>query len=505
MAICLHEVKDRILGTSLKRKTKILILNTLIGLFLIAGTTIASLIGLKYDYDSTFFNQEQKLKQLILIQNIYADLLTDFIADEQLAKRISYLKQSWKKFNQIHEEENYGTKFKDFYTRLFLDYQDRLDELAESEKQIEQIIVHEIPNQIVKTYHFKDTALNLNLLLHRAIELRIEILNIKKQATNSLFITSLVIVAVLVAIIISTTLFFSQIIISSIRDLHRSLEKTIYKKTKELRELNEDLQQTIQHKIKESRQKDQIMYQQARLASIGEMIQNIAHQWRQPLNSLMLLIQSFQSKSENGKLTHEFICNQTKDALRIAKNMSDTIENFRNFFQPHTIKQEFCIQVSINDSLHILSSNLKNNNIQAYNLFNEHTMFFGYENAFTHVILNLVNNAKDAIISEGINGGIIEIETQEKELEIKIITRDNAGGIKPKEIEKIFEPYFTTKHKSVGTGIGLYMVKQIVENQMGGKIFVNNASWTSKITKQNYFGAIFEIVLSKEGNTIQGE
>lgn len=501
----LQKIKEKILGTSLKRKTKILILNTLIGLFLIAGTTIVSLVGLKYDYDSTFLNQEQKLKQLIVIQNIYSDLLTEFIAQDAISQKVAHLRESWKEFNQIQEEENYGTKFKDFYMQLFSNYQNRLDELSHSEEQIAKIISDEIPDKITNFSLFKDTALNLNLLLHRAIELRIEIINVKKKATNSIFITSLAIVGVLVAIIISTTFFFSQIIISSIRDLHHSLEAVIFKKTKELRELNEDLQQTIQQKIKESRQKDQIMYQQARLASIGEMIQNIAHQWRQPLNSLMLLIQSFQSKSENGKLTHEFICNQTKDALRIAKNMSDTIENFRNFFQPHTIKQEFCIQDSIEDSLHILSSNLKNNNIDAYNLSHKHTMFFGYENAFTQVILNLVNNAKDAIISENVSNGIIEIEIEESEEEIKIITQDNAGGIKLKEIEKIFEPYFTTKHKSVGTGIGLYMVKQIVENQMEGKIFVKNASWISKITKQKYFGAIFEIILSKTNTVTQGE
>lgn len=501
----LQKIKEKILGTSLKRKTKILILNTLIGLFLIAGTTIVSLVGLKYDYDSTFLNQEQKLKQLIVIQNIYSDLLTEFIAQDPISQKVAHLRESWKEFNQIQEEENYGTKFKDFYMQLFSNYQNRLDELSRSEEQIAKIISDEIPDKITNFSLFKDTALNLNLLLHRAIELRIEIINVKKKATNSIFITSLAIVGVLVAIIISTTFFFSQIIISSIRDLHHSLEAVIFKKTKELRELNEDLQQTIQQKIKESRQKDQIMYQQARLASIGEMIQNIAHQWRQPLNSLMLLIQSFQSKSENGKLTHEFICNQTKDALRIAKNMSDTIENFRNFFQPHTIKQEFCIQDSIEDSLHILSSNLKNNNIDAHNLSHKHTMFFGYENAFTQVILNLVNNAKDAIISENVSNGIIEIEIEESEEEIKIITQDNAGGIKLKEIEKIFEPYFTTKHKSVGTGIGLYMVKQIVENQMEGKIFVKNASWISKITKQKYFGAIFEIILSKTNTVTQGE
>ena len=501
----LQKIKNKLLGTSLQRKTQILILNTLVGLFLISSTAILSLFGLKHDYDSTFINQERKLKQLIVIQNIYSNLLTHYIRQEQTKQSVQELQSAWKVFDQISEvDENYATKFKDFYTRLFLKYQTRLNELASAEVQIAQIINHEIADETTSFELFKTTVINLNLLLHQAIKLRIEILNIKKQATNSLFLTSLFVVAILITIIISTTLFFSHIIIASIKELHHSLEQVVSEKTKELRHLNKHLQKKIQDKITELRQKDQIMYQQARLASIGEMIQNIAHQWRQPLNSLTLLIQSFQSKSENGKLTHEFICDQTKNALRIAKNMSDTIENFRNFFHPHSTKEYFCIQKSIQDSLSILSSNLKHNDIEFYTPSKSQIMFFGYENAFSQVILNLINNAKDAINSEHLEKGIIEIDVIEDKNEIKIITQDNAGGIKLQEIDKIFEPYFTTKHKSVGTGIGLYMVKQIIENQMKGKILVKNSHWISKITKQEYFGAIFEIILSKALDT-QGE
>ncbi|RDU69286.1 sensor histidine kinase [Helicobacter cholecystus] len=501
----LHKIKDKLLGTSLQRKTKILILNTLVGLFLISSTTIISLFGLKYDYDSTFINQERKLKQLIVIQNLYSNLLIHYISKEKTDASIKELQDAWRIFDQISEmDENYATKFKDFYTRLFLDYEIHLNKLTNDEIKIAQIINHEIIEQTPSFELFKTTVINLNFLLHQAIELRIEILNIKKQATNSLFLTSLFVVAILLAMIILTTLFFSHIIISSIKELHHSLQKIVNKKTQELRNLNEHLQKRIKDKIMQLRQKDQIMYQQARLASMGEMIQNIAHQWRQPLNSLTLLIQSFQSKSENGKLTHQFICDQTKNALRIAKNMSDTIENFRNFFHPHNVREDFCIQKSIQDALSILSSNLKSSDIEFYTPSEKQTMFFGYENAFSQVILNLINNAKDAIILEHIQKGMIEIDVVEDRNEIKIIVQDNAGGIKLKEINKIFEPYFTTKHKSLGTGIGLYMVKQIIENQMKGKILINNSHWISKITKQEYFGAVFTILLPKALDT-QGE
>ncbi|HIY43941.1 MAG TPA: hypothetical protein IAA23_02775, partial [Candidatus Helicobacter avistercoris] len=205
----LQEIKHKLLGTSLQRKTKILILNTLIGLFLISSTAVISLFGLKYDYDSTFINQERKLKQLIVIQNLYSDLLTHFIKKEKTDQSIKDLQNAWKIFDQISEfDENYATKFKDFYTRLFLDYQDRLSDLSEAEIQIAQIINHEIADETTSFDLFKATVINLNLLLHQAIELRIEILNIKKQATNSLFLTSLFVVAILITIIISTTLIF---------------------------------------------------------------------------------------------------------------------------------------------------------------------------------------------------------------------------------------------------------------------------------------------------------
>lgn len=503
-----QRIKDKILGTSLKRKTKILIINIAIGLFLLTSTAFIALIGLKYDYDSSFINQEQKLKQLIVIQNIYSDILAEFVAHKASSDKISLLKQAWQDFKAIQENSNYGTQFKEFYAQLFTDYNQQLYELSESEDQITQIIEYKIPhNTQIDFKEFTSVAFNLNALLHHAIELRIEIINLKKSATNSLFRTSLFFIAILVAIIVLTTLIFSQIIISSIGDLYSSLEDIILQKTKELRNINEHLQERIDEEVKASRQKDQIMYQQARLASIGEMIQNIAHQWRQPLNSLVLLIQSFKSKFDHNKLTQEFIKNQTQNALRIAHNMSETIENFRNFFHPNTEKTNFSIQKSIQDSIDILAPNLESKNITTHIQSPEEIFAFGYENAFTQVILNLINNTSDAISSSQIKQGIIQINIARQGNTATIIFQDNAGGIKVGEIDKIFEPYFTTKHKSVGTGVGLYMVKQIIEEQMGGKIIAQNTRWIDEVTYQEYYGAQFKITLPNQSHSFytQGE
>lgn len=493
----ISSLKSRILGTSLHRKTKILLANIAIGLFLIISATFFALFGLKYDYDSSFMHQERKLKQLIVIQNIYSSVLAQLLKQESVLDEVEKLKGAWKTFTLIHEEDNYGTRFKEIYAEIFLSYSTQLKRLELYENQITNIINQKFFSLTkLNTQEIQNIGLSLNSLLHETIQLRLEVLNLKKKITNSLFNTTMILISFLIIGIVLTTLFFSQIIIASIRDLHNSLEGIIFQKTKELRQLNNDLQLKIKQELKESRQKDHIMYQQARLASIGEMIQNIAHQWRQPLNSLMLIIQSFKLKSDHQKLSRDFIDSQTQMALRIAKNMSNTIENFRNFFQPHSARESFSIQKSIEDSLNILQANLKNSNIKVEVFGDQQIFLFGYENAFTQVILNLINNAKDAILAEEISGGVIEISIEQLTNEnIQIKVQDNAGGIKVKEIEKIFEPYFTTKHKSVGTGVGLYMVKQIIEKQLGGKIIVQNLEWMSKITHKKYKGASFEITL----------
>ncbi|WP_051420643.1 sensor histidine kinase [Helicobacter pametensis] len=490
------KMKSAILGTSLHRKTKILLINIAIGLFLIVSTNLIALFGLKYDYDSSFLHQEQKLKQLIVIQNIYSSILADFLNHKSIKEGLKDLREAWGVFVSIQEEENYGSRFKEIYAEIFLDYSKQMKRLMDYESQIATIINQRLAMRpSLSIGEFQEIGFSLNTLLHQAIQLRIEVLNLKKNATNSLFRTSMLLISVLIGLIVLTTLFFSQIIISSIQDLHGSLEEAVFQKTKELHELNDALQQKINQALKESRQKDQVMYQQARLASIGEMIQNIAHQWRQPLNSLILIIQSYKLKYDHQRLSQDFIDSQTQRALRIAKNMSDTIENFRNFFRPHSVRESFSLRKGVEDSLDILQANLKNSNIDVYVSIDERICLFGYENAFTQVVLNLINNAKDAIVAEEISHGVIEVSAMDDQENIFLTIRDNAGGVKIKEIDKIFDPYFTTKHKSVGTGVGLYMVKQIIEKQLEGKISVQNRDWVSKITHKTYRGASFEIFL----------
>ncbi|ANV98785.1 hypothetical protein BBW65_06655 [Helicobacter enhydrae] len=486
-------MKNKILGASLEYKAKILILNICIGLILVTLTMLFSLFGLKYDYDSHFINQEQKLKDLIVIQNIYSDLLTKLLREQDPQKELQLLKQAWSEFNAINEKTNLFTHFKDFYAKVFLSHHKELEELKNSEAQIKQIIGERFDDTSILAQ--EEILANLNTLIHKTIQLHIQILNLKKQATDSLFLFSSSLLIVIACIIILITLVFAQMILVSIKNIHHSLKLIVSDKTKQLRQINDDLQKTIKKEVADSKRKDQIMHQQARLASIGEMIQNIAHQWRQPLNTLVLIIQSFKSKADNDKLTREFIDTQTKDALRIAHNMSETIEDFRNFFQPSTTKTHFSFANSLQSAFNIAKAHLQHQNIGIQTAIPQDFSIFGYENAFTQVLLILINNAKDAILSHQIPKGIIELQVSTEEQYYCIQIKDNGGGIQFQDKERIFEPYVTTKHKSVGTGVGLYMAKQILECQMDGKIFVENIHWCNRITQEEYFGAMFSIKL----------
>jgi len=222
------------------------------------------------------------------------------------------------------------------------------------------------------------------------------------------------------------------------------------------------------------------------------MLQNIAHQWRQPLGSLSLIIQSFQTKNMVGKLTDEFIEQKVNDGLKIAENMSATIDDFRNFFNPDKTKKYFTIKECIEHSLELTKYLLEKKGINVYLATDKEMLIYSYFNELSHVFLNIIKNSEDALSKSSIEDKKIFIILK-KSREFAIISFiDNAGGI-PKDIKnKIFEPYFTTKHKSSGTGVGLYMSKQIIEKHIRGVIRYENIKHRLGTNKM-YQCAMFEI------------
>lgn len=223
-------------------------------------------------------------------------------------------------------------------------------------------------------------------------------------------------------------------------------------------------------------QKERVIMQQARLAAMGEMVANIAHQWRQPLNALSLLFTKLELAFMQGKLDEQMMEKSARKSELLFQQMSQTIDDFKNFFKPTKEKTAFTLQENIEHTLTLISAALEENNIKLHlDIPNEPIKLYGYPNEFSHVVLNILNNAKDAIVSNSASEGVIRVAVEESQSSyFTLLISDNGGGIPTKFIKRIFEPYFTTKHQTLGTGIGLYMSKQIIEENMDGTLSAVN-------------------------------
>ena len=235
------------------------------------------------------------------------------------------------------------------------------------------------------------------------------------------------------------------------------------------------MQERVDKAIEERTEQTKLLVQQSRLASMGEMIGNIAHQWRQPLNALGLLIQKLELFASRGKLTEEMLIENVQKANRIISNMSTTIDDFRDFFRPNKQMEYFDLKSVVHEVTSLLEAGLAEADISVtIRIDQPKCELYGFKNEFAQVIINLINNAKDAMIDKQIQHKQISIIGIQKRDRVICIVSDNAGGIPEEIIEHIFEPYYTTKEEGKGTGIGLYMSKMIVEENMHGKLSVKN-------------------------------
>lgn len=245
----------------------------------------------------------------------------------------------------------------------------------------------------------------------------------------------------------------------------------------ELRQFNARLDQLVQKEVAKNRQQESMLIQQSRLAAMGEMIGNIAHQWRQPLNALGLLIANIKDAYDYDELNAETLEESVDKGMQYIEKMSTTIDDFRNFFKPNKLKTDFRLEQPTMEALKLVSQSLKNHNIDVRVECDPDAQANGFPNEFSQVVLNILNNAKDAMLERNISNGLIKITICHDADQAWVTLQDNAGGVPEDILSKIFDPYFTTKAK--GTGIGLYMSKMIMEH-MNGSIEVRNVDGGAK-------------------------
>jgi PAS domain S-box-containing protein len=248
--------------------------------------------------------------------------------------------------------------------------------------------------------------------------------------------------------------------------------------------------------VTDTKMKENLLIQQSKLAAMGEMIAIIVHQWKQPLSLISTSSTGMKLQLEMDMLTKEFSMEALNTIINATKHLSTTIDDFRDFFKPKRFKTTFNLNESISKSLKLISSGFKNKDIKIIQNI-DNSSITTYENDLIQILINILGNAKDALLNVNTQRLIFlcaYISNDNKDLIVSI--KDSAGGISEDIIEEIFEPYFTTKENINGTGIGLYIVSEIITKHMKGKIEVANVEFTYENNK--YLGAEFKLIIPLE-------
>ncbi|MGM0518589.1 MAG: sensor histidine kinase [Campylobacterota bacterium] len=306
-------------------------------------------------------------------------------------------------------------------------------------------------------------------------------------------INNIIVVSIIISFILSIFLFY---IAKKIQNRFSQYDTQLNIKNKKLEKLNRNLEDEVNIQLDKLRQKDKILYQQSKLASMGEMIGNIAHQWRQPLSVISTAASGTLFQDELDTLDKKTLNENLNTIIKNTQQLSCTIDDFRNFFNSNKEKTNFKLTDVISKVLSLTSTSFKNKDIKIVNSVKP-IEIYNLENELTQAIINILNNAKDALLENNPDNKLIFISTKElKNNKVILKIEDNAGGIDEQIIEKIFEPYFTTKFQAQGTGIGLYMSRSIIVDNMKGEISAKNSTLVYK--NKEYKAACFEIVLDKK-------
>ena len=277
--------------------------------------------------------------------------------------------------------------------------------------------------------------------------------------------------------------------------VHKRIEsiKLIQEKNKELEQLNNSLEIKIHEAIEENSKKDALLHTQSKMAALGDMLGNIAHQWRQPLSIISTLATGMKIQKETNQLKDENLLDNLQIINDNTQYLSKTIDDFRHFIKGNNELNDFELNQTIHRVINIIHPILDKHYIQYDIQTQKEIKLYNYEDQLVQVLINILQNAKDALVESKEEEKFISIQIATQNDTVQIVILDNGGGI-PAEIQnKIFEPYFTTKHKSQGTGLGLHMSYNIVNEALGGTISVENRTLIHK--GKAYTGAAFIITL----------
>lgn len=286
----------------------------------------------------------------------------------------------------------------------------------------------------------------------------------------------------------SITLFFmilSFMLSKKINKIITEYQNEIEKSADELKELNSVLEQKVKDEVSAHRQKEKILIQKSKMADMGDMLSMIAHQWRQPLNQLSYIFMNIQAACDEEIKDKRYIQNKIKEGESVLEFTSATIDDFRNYFRPDKQKEFVLVSGVVDTALMLIKDSLKKNSIEYSFVSQGRELTYLYKNEFIQVVLNIIKNAQDVLVSRGVDNPKIEINSIANTQNIVVKICDNGGGIESENLQKIFEPYFSTKDKKTATGLGLYMSKMIIEEHLGGRLSVTNTN----------DGACFEIEL----------
>ncbi|NVJ54021.1 MAG: HAMP domain-containing histidine kinase [Campylobacteraceae bacterium] len=278
---------------------------------------------------------------------------------------------------------------------------------------------------------------------------------------------------------------FSFLMISIIGDVVIKYKQQVENKERKLQRLNRELASKVAIGIEEGKRKDKAILEQSKQARMGSMISMIAHQWRQPLTELSGVLMELETATRFKKVTDSHILSSIERSDNMIEFMSSTIDDFRNFFKPDKQKEKFSIHDSCKRAISLINASLDDSKINLVVDVIEDKQINGYPTEYSQVILNLLMNARDILVEKGIEKPKITITIDTKGVLSIVKVKDNAGGIESEHLDLIFDPYFSTKNSSNGTGLGLYISKLIIEKNMGGELSVSN----------DQDGAVFKIIL----------